>query len=134
MSKYYNMSELYSVWNIDFWFIWKLISIFEWYQGAEKYFQAQLKSSSAGLSSFIISKLPPPGTGQISLLPACIISAVTDSIKGRFLAAYRTDSNCHGDICPGYICPQNICPYQEYLSCYWLDLDQGLKVGSWDHL
>ena len=27
-----------------------------------------------------------------------------------------------------------LCPYQEYLSCYSLDFDQTLKVGSWDHL
>ena len=26
--------------------------------------------------------------------------------------------------------PGNICPYQQYLSCYWPDFDQTLKVGS----
>ena len=32
------------------------------------------------------------------------------------------------------ILSSNICPYQEYLSCYWPDFDQTLKVGSWDYL
>ena len=36
------------------------------------------------------------------------------------------------DICPGNICPVNICPYREYLSFYWPDFDQTLKVGSLD--
>ena len=27
--------------------------------------------------------------------------------------------------------PQTQC--QQYLSCYWHDLDQTLKIGSWDH-
>ena len=36
------------------------------------------------------------------------------------------------DICPYNICPGDICPYQQYLSCYWPDFDQILKVGSWD--
>ena len=36
------------------------------------------------------------------------------------------------DICPSNICPDDICPYQQYLSCYWPDFDQILKVGSWD--
>ena len=38
------------------------------------------------------------------------------------------------DICPCNICPCDICPYQEYLSCYWPDYEQTLKVSSWDHL
>ena len=46
----------------------------------------------------------------------------------------RTDSNCHRDICPGNICPGNICLYQEYISCYSLDFDQTLEVGSQDNL
>ena len=36
------------------------------------------------------------------------------------------------DICPCNICPDDICPYQQYLSCYWPDFDQILKVDSWD--
>ena len=52
---------------------------------------------------------------------------------GRFLRISKTDSNYHGSICPGNICPVNICPYKEYLSCWWPDLSQTLKVGSWDH-
>ena len=35
-------------------------------------------------------------------------------------------------IYPCNICPGDICPYQQYLSCYWPDFDQILKVGSWD--
>ena len=34
------------------------------------------------------------------------------------------------DICPCNICPGDICPYQQYLSCYWPNFDQILKVGS----
>ena len=30
--------------------------------------------------------------------------------------------------------PGNICPYQKYFSCYRPDLDQTLKVDSWDNL
>ena len=56
------------------------------------------------------------------------------NFKGSFLGASRTDSNYQVDICPGNICPGNICPYQEYLSCYWPDFDETLKVASWNHL
>ena len=42
----------------------------------------------------------------------------------------RTDSNYQVDICSGNICPGDICPNQEYLSCYWLNFNQTLKVGS----
>ena len=49
--------------------------------------------------------------------------------KDRFLETSRTESNCHGNICPG-----GICTYQEYLSCYWPDFDETLKVASWEHL
>ena len=50
------------------------------------------------------------------------------NFKCRFLGTSRTDSNCQGDICPGYICPGDIYPYQEYLSCYWPDFDETLKI------
>ena len=53
--------------------------------------------------------------------------------KGRFLVPSITDANCHGNICSVNICPGNNCPYQEYLSCYWSDFDQTLKVSSRDH-
>ena len=43
-------------------------------------------------------------------------------------------TNCHYNICPGNICLGDICPYQEYLSSYWSDFHQTLKVGSWDHI
>ena len=65
------------------------------------------------------------------------------NFKNRFLGTSRTDSNSHSVICPCNICPCNICPcnicpcniypYQEYLSYYWLNFDQTLKVGSWEH-
>ena len=29
---------------------------------------------------------------------------------------------------------EHICPYQQYLSCYWPDLDQTLNEGSWEHI
>ena len=45
-----------------------------------------------------------------------------------------TDSKCHTDICPCNICSCDICTFKEYLSCYWSNFDQTLKVGSWDHL
>ena len=50
------------------------------------------------------------------------------------MGASRTDSIYQVDICPGNIFPGDICSYQEYLSCYWPDLDETLKVGSWEHL
>ena len=56
------------------------------------------------------------------------------NFKGRFMGPFWTYPNCHNDICPGNISPCDICPYQEYLSCYWPDFDQILKVGPWDHL
>ena len=66
------------------------------------------------------------------------ISAVTDlllaNFKSRLLGKPRTDSISYGDICPSNICFGDICPYQKYLSCYWPDFDQSLKIGSWDHL
>ena len=66
------------------------------------------------------------------------ISVVTDPILtklwSRILGPSWTDSSCHGNICPGNKCPGNICPYQNYLSCYWPDFDQTLKVDSLDNL
>ena len=50
------------------------------------------------------------------------------------LGTYTTYNNCHHDICPGNICPGDICPYQQYLSCYWPDLDQKLNKGSREHI
>ena len=67
-------------------------------------------------------------THQISQL---LLTRFWPNFKRRFLGTSKTDSNCHGDICPGHICPGNICTYKEYLSCYWHDFDQTLKVGSW---
>merc|ERR1712115_479200 len=56
------------------------------------------------------------------------------NFKHRVLGTSRTDSNCHHDIFPDNICPGDICPYQQYLSCYWPDLDQTLNKGSWEHI
>ena len=39
-----------------------------------------------------------------------------------------------GDFSPGNIGPGDICPYPQYLSCWWPDLDQTLKKGSWEHI
>ena len=62
------------------------------------------------------------------------ISAVTDSIwpnfKNSFLGTSRADHNCHSDICPGNIYLGDICQYQEYLNCYWHDLDLTLMARS----
>ena len=51
------------------------------------------------------------------------------NFKGSFLGTSWRDSNCHSDIWPSYIYP-----YKEYLSCYWPNFDETLKVGSWEHL
>ena len=50
------------------------------------------------------------------------------------LGTSRTDSNFHSEIWPGNIRPGDICPYQKYLSCYWPNFDETLKVTSWEHL
>ena len=56
------------------------------------------------------------------------------NLKDRLLGSSWTDSKCHSDICPCNICSCDICPYQEYISCYWFDFHQTLKVGTWNHL
>ena len=56
------------------------------------------------------------------------------NFKCRFLGTFRTDPDSHSDICHGNICPGDICPYQEYLSCYWPDFDQTLKVSFWEYV
>ena len=71
---------------------------------------------------------------SISAISQLLLTRFWWNFKGRFLGTSRTDSNCQGDICPCNICPRDICPYQEYLSCYWPDFDETLKVGSWEHL
>ena len=62
------------------------------------------------------------GLSQL-LLPWC-----WPKIKGRFLEPSLTDANRYGDIWAVNICPCDISPYQEYLSYYWLNFDQTLKV------
>ena len=80
---------------------------------------------------------------SISEISQLLLTQFWWNFKGRLLWIFRTDSNCQGDICPRNICPRNICPFQEYLSCYWPDLDLTLKVPetifnkfhlSWWHL
>ena len=71
---------------------------------------------------------------SISGISQLLLSRFWPNFKSRFLESSWTDSNCHGDICQGNICPGNICTYREYLSCYWPDFYQTLKVDSLDHL
>ena len=77
---------------------------------------------------------PPPHTqNSILAISQLLLTQFWWNFKGRFLWTSRTDSTCHGDICPGNICPRDICPNQEYLSSYWTDFDETLKIGSWEH-
>ena len=76
---------------------------------------------------------------SISGISQLLLTRFWPNFKGRFLGLSWTDFNYHSiicpcNICPGNICPGNICPYQEYLSCYWPDFDESLKIGSWDYL
>ena len=73
-------------------------------------------------------------TNSMSSISQLLLTGFWPNFKNRFLEPSWTDFNCYGDICSGHICPGDICPYQEYLSWYWPDFDQTLKVGSWDHL
>ena len=68
------------------------------------------------------------------LISQLLLTRFWPNFKSRYLKTSRTDFSCHGDICPGNISPGDICPYQQYLSSNWLDSDQTLKVGSWEHL
>ena len=68
----------------------------------------------------------------LSAISQLLLVRFWPNFKDKFLGLSLTDPNYHGDICPGNICPGDICPYQQYLSCYWSDFDQILKVGSWD--
>ena len=58
----------------------------------------------------------------MSVISRLLLTRFWPNFKNRFLGQSWTDSNCHGDICPGNICPGYICLYQQYLSCYLLDL------------
>ena len=71
---------------------------------------------------------------SISGISQLLLARFRPNFKGWLMGPSWTDSNCHGDICQGNICPGNICPYREYLSCYWPDFYQTLKVDSLDHL
>ena len=65
----------------------------------------------------------------MSAISQLLLARFCWNFKGSFLGASRTDSNYQVDIDPG-----NIYPYKEYLSCYWLNFDQNLNVGSLEHL
>ena len=71
---------------------------------------------------------------SISGISQLFLTQFWPNFKGWLLGPSLTDANPLGYICPGKICPGDICPYQEYLSCYWLNFDQTLKVGFLDNL
>ena len=70
----------------------------------------------------------------MSAISQLLLNRFWPNFKTRFLGPSWTDSSCHGDICPANNCPGNICPYQSYLSCYWANFDQTLKIDSWENL
>ena len=71
---------------------------------------------------------------SISAMLQLLLALFGSNFKQRVLGIHTTDHNCHHDICPSNICPGDICPYQQYLSCYWPDLDQTLNKGSWENI
>merc|ERR1711954_613377 len=71
---------------------------------------------------------------SISAISQLLLARFRSNFKQRVLGTYTTDYNCHHDICPDNICPGYISPYQQYLSCYWPDLDQTLNKGSWENI
>ena len=73
-------------------------------------------------------------TNSSAAISQLLLIRVWSNFESRALGTSTRYSNCHCDICPGDICPINICPYQQYLSCYWLNLDQTLKAGSWHNI
>ena len=70
----------------------------------------------------------PPHANTMSAISQLLLIRFWWNFKGRFLGTSTTDHNCHADIWRGNICPGDICPYQEYLNCYWHDLDLTLKA------
>ena len=71
---------------------------------------------------------------SISAISQLLLVVFGSNFKQRVLGTFTTDYNCHHNICPGNICPGDIRPYQQYLSCYWSNLDQILNKGSWEHI
>ena len=49
------------------------------------------------------------------------ILTVTDTIKTKLYRQGQGKVNAN-------ICPGDICPHQQYLSCYWFDLDETLNL------
>ena len=70
----------------------------------------------------------------ISRISQLLLTQLWPNFKGSLLGSSLTDANPLSDICPRKMCPGDICPYQQYLSCYWLNFDETLKVGSWENL
>ena len=75
-----------------------------------------------------------PPRNSILAISQLLLTRFWWNLKHRFLGTSRTDSNCQSDICPSNICPGGICPYQQYLGCYWPDLDPTLHKTSWEHI
>ena len=73
-------------------------------------------------------------TNSQAAISQLLLARFGSNFKQRVLGTYTTDYNCHHDICPGNICPGDIYPYQQYLRCYWPDLDQTLNKGFWEHI
>ena len=71
---------------------------------------------------------------SISAISQLLLARFGSNFKQKVLGTYTTDYNCHHDICQCNICPVDLCPYQQYLRCYWPDLDQTLNKGSWEHI
>ena len=71
---------------------------------------------------------------SISAISQLLLARFGSNFKQRVLGTYTTVYNCHPDICPGNICPRDICSYQQYLSCYWTNLDQTLTTAFRSHL
>ena len=73
---------------------------------------------------------------SMSAISQLLLTRFWWKLKGRFLGTSKTDSRFMVTFvqASGIICSHNIFPYQEYLSCYWPDYDEILKVGSWEHL
>ena len=89
-------------------------------------------STSTQLKSWVWHP-PNHHRNSMSAISQLLLTQFWWHFKGRLLWTFGTDSNCHSDIfVQATLC--NICPYQEYLSCYWPNFDETLKVGSWEHL
>ena len=94
------------------------------------YSQNRLQLSPRHLSRQYLSE----GHLSISAISQLLLARFGSNFRQRVLVTYATEYNCPRDIFPGNICSGDIFPYQQYLSCYWHDLDQILNKGSWEHV